>query len=201
MNRKELKQKALVSFKKNYWLCIGVFFAYTAIIGILSATVIGSIGVLILSGPFFGGLIVFMLNLTRKNEASLNDLFSGFNRFGQYLGTFLLQALFTFLWSFLFIIPGIIKGLAYSQAMYIAHDNPEMSASEALQKSQEMMKGHKWDLFILELSFIGWQILSIFTFGILNIFYITPYQNLTFTEYYEYLKSQTENVTINEADN
>ena len=89
------------------------------------------------------------------------------------LGMFLV-GLFTFLWTLLFIIPGIIKGYAYSLTSYILVDNPELSPNEARLKSIEMMRGHKWKLFGLDLSFIGWFLLCILSLGI-GLIWIEPY--------------------------
>lgn len=95
--------------------------------------------------------------------------------------------IFTLLWSLLFIIPGIIKAYSYRMAFFILADNPELSASEALQKSKEMMKGHKLDLFILDLSFIWWSLLVAITFGVALI-YVAPYVGATQANFYESLK-------------
>ena len=85
------------------------------------------------------------------------------------------------------IIPGIIKGIAYSQAMYILAENPEIGGREAISKSQEMMRGHKMEYFILLLSFIGWSILASLTFGLLYIWLI-PYMNATYANFYQSIK-------------
>lgn len=95
--------------------------------------------------------------------------------------------IFTLLWSLLFIIPGIIKAYSYRMAFFILADNPELSAGEALQKSKEMMKGHKLDLFILDLSFIWWSLLVAITFGVALI-YVAPYVGATQANFYESLK-------------
>lgn len=95
--------------------------------------------------------------------------------------------IFTILWSFLFVIPGIIKAYSYRMAFFILADNPELSANEALQKSKEMMKGHKLDLFVLDLSFIWWFLLVAITFGVASI-YVAPYIGATQANFYKSLK-------------
>lgn len=95
--------------------------------------------------------------------------------------------IFTILWSFLFVIPGIIKAYSYRMAFFILADNPEISANEALQKSKEMMKGHKLDLFVLDLSFIWWFLLVAITFGVASI-YVAPYIGATQANFYKSLK-------------
>ncbi len=91
------------------------------------------------------------------------------------IGTMLLMGLYIFLWALLLYIPGIIKSFSYSQTIYIKGENPNISASRAITLSRIMMDGHKGDLFYLHLSFIGWFILSMFTFNILSLVYVTPY--------------------------
>lgn len=99
----------------------------------------------------------------------------------------LLTLVFTFLWSLLFFIPGIIKTYSYSMSPYIMAENPNIGALEAITKSKEMMKGHKFELFILDLSFIFWYLLIPITFGFASI-YIAPYVNATRTNFYLKLK-------------
>lgn len=105
------------------------------------------------------------------------------------IGTGVLVMIFTYLWMLLLIIPGIIKALSYSQALYIKGENPNISASRAIELSKIMMNGHKWDIFYLNLSFIGWNILSSFTFGILGIVYVFPYYYAAHAFAYEEIKA------------
>ena len=92
-----------------------------------------------------------------------------------------------FLWSLLLVVPGIIKGYAYSQAFYLLNDNKKLGYKEALEESEKMMDGHKWELFVLQLSFIGWSLLAVLTCGI-GFLWLTPYMNTTLANYYEDLK-------------
>lgn len=103
--------------------------------------------------------------------------------------TMFLKDVFTILW-FLTIIGGFIKMYEYAMIPYILGDNPKMKWKEAFKLSKQMMKGNKWKLFVLDLSFIGWEILSLFTFGLLNIFYVNPYKVATNVELYEVLKKE-----------
>ena len=100
-----------------------------------------------------------------------------------------LQNLFLGLWTLLFIIPGIVKAYSYRMVPYILADNPEMSSTDIITKSREMMNGHKWDAFVLDLSFLGWLILTALTGGILGIFYVYPYIFETNAELYLALKN------------
>ena len=97
---------------------------------------------------------------------------------------------FTLLWSLLFIIPGIIKAYSYYMSMYILAENKGMSAREAISKSKQMMHGHKMELFVLELSFIGWGIVTAVTFGIAGI-YVHPYMQATMVNFYDSIKGYT----------
>ena len=94
-----------------------------------------------------------------------------------------LRGLFTFLWSLLFVIPGIIKGYEYMLIPYLLADNPQMDREEAFAKSKEMMDGNKWSLFCLDFSFIGWMILSACTFGIGDLF-LNPYTHMATAHFY-----------------
>jgi uncharacterized membrane protein len=105
-------------------------------------------------------------------------------------GMFLVM-LFTFLWSLLFIIPGIVKCFSYSMTPFILEEHPELSANEAIDHSRAMMKGHKFDLFWLLLSFIGWGFLCLFTFGI-GYLWLTPYMETSVAAFYEDVKADYE---------
>ncbi|MCL2052259.1 MAG: DUF975 family protein [Lachnospiraceae bacterium] len=101
-----------------------------------------------------------------------------------------LRGLFVFLWSLLLIIPGIIKYYEYRMMPFILAENPGLDTKSVFAKSKEMMTGNKWNAFVLDLSFIGWHFLGIFTCGLLNIFYSFPYQQSTNAELYEALRSK-----------
>lgn len=106
--------------------------------------------------------------------------------------------LYTFLWSLLFIIPGIVKSYEYRMIPYILGENPDMNREQAFAMSKQMMAGNKWNTFVLDLSFILWDLLGACTMGILHVFYIEPYKRLTDAGLYQTLKEQmiarTENV-------
>ena len=110
-----------------------------------------------------------------------------FKGYGKTLGVSLLMFLFTFLWTMLLIVPGIIKAISYSLAPFIIKDNPELTANQAINLSQKMMKGHKLRFFGLSLSFIGWGILCVFTLGIGNL-WLNPYMYTTFAAFYQDVK-------------
>ena len=106
------------------------------------------------------------------------------------------MGLFIFLWSLLFIIPGIIKSISYAMTPYILADCPDVKVRDALKLSMKMMKGHKMEYFILGLSFIGWILLSVVTAGLVNVFYTGPYMGSTFAAYYLALKKEAVNTGV-----
>ena len=103
----------------------------------------------------------------------------------------LLMRIFISLWSLLFIIPGIVKVFSYAMTPYILEENPELSANDAINRSRAMMRGHKFDLFWLWLSFIGWAVLSICTLGI-GLFWLAPYMETSVAAFYEDVKADYE---------
>lgn len=125
------------------------------------------------------------LILNRKEKPAMDEIAYAFkNGYGNTVLAMFCRRLFIFLWSLLFLIPGIIKSYEYRMVPYLLAENPKMSRKEAFKISKNLMDGNKWAVFVLDLSFIGWAILSVFTFGILNVFYVSPYIALTETELY-----------------
>ncbi len=215
INRIDLKEKAKVAFKANYSASVVAALVLvavtTAIVGSnvnvdinnadadVSAAVAGTGAVLAL---VFSLLNVFVFNplkvggylFFKKNnqeKADLNELIYAFkNNYANSLVTILLTDVFTFLWTLLFIVPGIVKSYSYAMVPFLIADHPDLQPMEVIKKSQQMMDGYKWQAFVLDLSFLGWQILSILTLGILGIFYVNPYYYQTKAGLYEFLKDQ-----------
>ena len=102
--------------------------------------------------------------------------------------TVFLRDLYIVLWGLLLIIPGIIKSYEYRMVNYILAENPEMNTKEVFAMSRDMMRGNKWRAFVLDLSFIGWHLLSLITIGLAGIFYVFPYRNMTNAALYEFLR-------------
>lgn len=178
INREELKQKA----KQQISGKIGILFLCTIIAGL-----VGGIIPLILTAPISIGMAMIYLNVTKGKKPEVVDVFKGFDIFGQSILLVILISVFTMLWSLLLVIPGIIKGLSYSMAPYVLAENPEMTALEALNRSKQIMSGHKMDLFVLYLSFIGWALLGCITFGLVYI-YVGPYMQATTANFYNQIK-------------
>lgn len=201
MNRSELKNKAKESLKGKYGdaiallvISFGISFVTGLIMGLsgldeTTTEFIGNIISVIISGLIGFGTISYFLKISRNESVTYKELFSKTNMFWSYIAIALLVGLFTMLWSLLFIIPGIIAAMSYSLVYYIKLDNPELSAIEVIGKSKEIMRGHKWDFFVLNLSFLGWGILGIFTLGILYL-WLVPYMQVTYANFYNKLKEE-----------
>ncbi len=244
-NRKDLKERAKIAFKANYWKCILVAIIMSLILGgdfspsvsnhydaqdienlVEQNTMMSPVDIRDYSTPeMFVFLAVFVIVVVLIVCAIaiplsiflLNPLIIGCRRYftlnlygpaqikeiGYCFDTKYLQNvkimffkdLFTFLWSLLFIIPGIIKSYEYRMIPYILAEHDEITMDEAFALSKKMMDGNKWAAFVLDLSFLGWHILSAFTFGILGIFYVSPYVYQTEAALYDSLK-QIENNNV-----
>lgn len=118
-----------------------------------------------------------------------------FNKYGKNVLGMFLVGLFTLLWMLLLVIPGVIKAFSYAMTPFILVDKPELSANQAIDLSRAMMKGHKFDLFWLELSFIGWILLSILTLGV-GFFWLIPYMYASISSFYEDVKAEYEQKTL-----
>ena len=142
--------------------------------------------------PLIVGCYRFFLQNSR-GPAELNELGAGFRGdWGNVVLVMFLKNLFLALWTMLFIIPGIVKAYAYRMVPYILKEHPELSGTQAITLSRQMMKGHKGDAFVLDLSFLGWIILSALTFGILHLFYVGPYIQATDAELYKVVRADYE---------
>lgn len=142
------------------------------------------------------GYMRYNLDLVdRQKEPELGSLFGYFRFWKTTAAARLLQGLYVFLWTLLFIIPGIVAGYSYAMTSYILAENPELTASEAIEASKQMMTGNRWRLFCLQFSFIGWDILSALTFGIGGL-WLTPYKQAATAAFYREV-SGTERVWEN----
>lgn len=205
MNRAELKAAAKSQIKDK----IGILFLITLIISvatglvtaILSFIPIGSMVANIVVAPAFTlSLTRVYLNVIKGIKPEVSDSFSGFDDFWSAFKVNFLVGLFTFLWSLLFFIPGIIKAYSYSMSNYILAENKGKPALKCIRESMAMTEGHKMELFVINLSFIGWGLLCSITFGIASI-WVIPYMNATFANAYSSLKALrfTEQQTAFEA--
>ncbi len=134
-------------------------------------------------------MLLFLDFIRGEKEKIVGKMFGFFKDYGRSFGITFMVYLYIFLWSLLLVIPGLIKALAYSMSYYISKDHPEYSIDECIEASKRMMDGHKWELFVLYLSFIGWILLSILTLGI-GFLWLAPYMDTTIAHYYEELKAE-----------
>lgn len=130
------------------------------------------------------GYFKFNLGLIRTKQAQIPTLFSMTKYMGRAITLYAFRSSFVALWSLLLIVPGIIAELKYAMAEYIMADDPEVSPFEAISMSKEMMDGHKWRLFCLQLRFMLWDLLSLLTLGIATI-WVNPYREASYAAFYE----------------
>ena len=202
------KNRALSALENKWGNFVLITFVYGFIIGITqvlsgdkdSPAILHLIGLVlfILALPLTWGYQTLFLGAVRGGEATAKDLFEGYNKelFSRVLTTTLLYYVYVLLWSLLLLIPGCIKSYSYAMTPYILKDNPEMKNNAAIEESMRMMDGHKLELFLLDLSFIGWAILSILTCCI-GFLWLVPYMNMAHVNFYEDLKKAS--VEVKEA--
>ena len=155
---------------------------------VVAAALIGTLLKIIVCNVFeVGGRSFYIENLYAV--PGVGKLLSAFRSgyYGNVVKTMFFRDLFTFLWSLLFIIPGIIKSYEYKMVPYLLAEYPDMDRKEVFARSRDMMYGQKWNTFVLDLSFIPWNILSTITFGLVGLFYVSPYQDATYAELYDAL--------------
>lgn len=131
------------------------------------------------------GFVIFTLHISRDEKAEFGNLFDGFGLFFRVLWLGILEGLLIFLWSLLLVVPGIVAAYRYRQALYLLLDHPERSAWQCLRESSALMSGHKWELFVLDLSFLGWAMLSAM-FAPVSI-WLDPYRAITNAGFYNRL--------------
>ncbi len=203
MNRAELKQAAKAQIKGN----IGMLFVITLLIGVIAGAASmllnlipgGSLVASIVITPALTlSLVRVYLNLLKGQKPAVGDTFTGFDDFWSAFKVQFLVGIFTFLWALLFVIPGIIKSYSYSMSTYILAENKGKPALECISESKQMTNGYKMDLFVLNLSFIGWMLLCGLTLGIAYI-WVGPYMTATYANAYNLLKSGKTPSIVEEA--
>ena len=171
---------------------VAIYLAIIAVIVGIALFILGSIVEV--------GYMKFNLDLVdRQKEAEIGTMFGYFQFWKTTACASLLQSVYVLLWSLLFIIPGIIAGYSYAMTSYILAENPDLTASEAIERSKQMMSGNRWRLFCVQISFIGWDILSaLLTFGIGSL-WITPYKQAATAAFYREVSGTERIITPNEA--
>lgn len=188
-------------FNSIYNLFSGVSIIIVVLISICLA-LIGTVLKVLIFNPIVIGKNNFFMGI-RENDRKVGDIFFLFkeSKFIKPAITMFFVDLFTFLWTLLLIIPGIVKSYEYFMIQYILSENPDIDRKRAFELSRYMMDGQKWETFVLDLSFIGWDILSGITFGLVGIFYVNPYKESTYAELYAKLREnaiQNEFTDVNE---
>lgn len=170
------------------WMATLAIFGITfIIIFILIMTAVILIDVFICNPVEVGCKRYFLRNLNEKAQVG-NIGYAFDNNYKNITKTMFFRDLYTVLWTLLLIIPGIVKSYEYEMIPYLLAENPQMTKEQAFAESKRMMTGQKWRAFVLDLSFIGWNILSALTLGILGIFYVQPYMDATHAALYEALR-------------
>ena len=201
MNTAELKANAKEQLRGKWAVAIGTVLVANILIdsdviykvsekfGLIGLSISCSLISLFLGGVISVGLCKFLLDMTTKREEPrFETLFSQFNIYLKTLGLNILITLSVCIGTILFIVPGIIVGLMFSQSYYILSEDPSKSITQCIKESVDMMNGHKWDLFYLELTFIGWWLLTAITVGIAGL-WVAPYVKVTETNFYLSIKN------------
>ena len=188
LDNKSIRAEARNRLSGNWSQPIGVFAIYLLITVVLqNIPFVGPIALIFITGPLTLGLAIYFLNFLKDEESNLNQLFEGFKNYGGVLVTYLLYSIYILLWTLLFIIPGIIAQMKYSQVWFIMAEDSEISGNDALMKSKKMMDGFKMQFFLLALSFFGWILLAMLTCGI-GLLWVIPYMQTSYAKFYEALK-------------
>lgn len=189
MNNYELRLKAREALSGKWGAAVIVVFIYGLIGSALNALFTGIfiIPMFLVTVPLTYGLRYAYLKLIRGDAPKVEDLFTGFRDYIRVVVTGVLMSVFIFLWSLLLIVPGIIAAISYSMTYFILMDDKDITYNDAIKLSKEMMNGHKMQFFLLMLSFIGWWLLSVLTFGI-GFLWLGPYIDTSIAALYEELK-------------
>ena len=192
----ELRAEARAALQGKWPMAAVAALIYSVIAGGLSAIpAIGSLASLFVGLPIAYGLAILMWGVYKGKDIDFGVLFEGFQDYKRIFVTKMLQSIYTVLWTFLLIVPGIIKSYSYAMTDYILKENPEMNNNAAIDKSMALMEGHKMRLFMLDLSFIGWALLAVLTFGI-GFFFLQPYIQVAHAAFYEDLKAQSGDANV-----
>lgn len=186
MSNAEMKNRSKQILAGNWGLAIAVAVVGTVIT--MAAASLRGIGSALVSGPVSVGVCGIYLRLLRGDEPEFSEMFDGFRNFVNTFIAGLLISVLVAVFTILLVVPGIIKALAYSQAYCILHDHPDMDGWSALKASEQMMVGHKMELFELYLSFLPWMLLCVFVWP--AILYVGPYMGMTMAQYYEKISAQ-----------
>ncbi len=186
--RQEIKQQARDCLREQRGSCIGIYLLSMLVTGVLSVCTMG-LGALVLIPVAQVATSGFFAAVYAGESRSVSQWFNSmFDHFTRKMGGYLWMLLWVFLWMLVLYIPGFVKAIAYSMTPYILSECPRVKARDALRLSMRMTRGYKMDIFVAQLSFLGWMLLSAFTFGILQAVHVGPYMSLTMGGIYQELK-------------
>lgn len=167
------------------------FFAIVVVAAIVLSFIVAVSAVVVeifVVNPLYVGIMRFYVR-SFDTKPQYKEFFYAFeNNYKNVTGIMFLRDLYTILWALLLIVPGIVKSYEYYMVPYLVAENPAIETKDAFAYSRMMMKGQKWKTFVLDLSFLGWRILSAMTFGVLGIFFVEPYSRLTSAALYRRLR-------------
>ena len=193
MTRIEIKEKAKAQlggkiFGSKWLIALVVDLIVTVILGAGAGVTLGLL-IIVLTGVMnYGHAYVYLKNARDGEQMEIGDVFKGFNSdFGDLFLLGFMQSLFIALWSILLVVPGIVKSYSYARAYYLKVDHPEMNWKDCITESRNLMQGHKWELFVLDLSFIGWYIVGALCLGV-GTLWVSPYHNSARALFYESIK-------------
>lgn len=187
-----LMKMARESLEDRWALAVGVCFLNVIItIAVQLIPLVGILISLFITGPLTLGLVIFSLSISKDEEASVEQLFEGFNHLGKSIGAYIVISIIISIGILLLIIPGIIAALSVSMTFYIIADDDSIGVLDAIKKSNEMMNDHRWKLFYLYLRFFGWGIACLLTFG-LGFLWLIPYIQVSVAKFYEDIKDNNE---------
>ena len=183
-----LMRKARESLEGKWDIAIGTFVVYLVLTFFVQLIPFAGIIIgLFVNGPIAIGLVIFSLSLARNKKAKLEQIFEGFQDYSRAVEAYILLFAKVFVWTLLFIVPGVIAALSYAMTYYILVEDPKIGAMEAIKKSIRMMEGSKEKLFRLNLRFFGLGLLCILTLGI-GFLWLIPYMHVTYAKFYEDIK-------------
>ena len=186
----QLRAEARQALQGKWPMAAVAALIYSFVAGGLSAIpFIGGLCSLLNGLPVAYGIAIVMFGVFKGKDVDFGVLFEGFQDYSRIFVTKLLQGIYTALWSLLLVVPGVIKYYSYAMTDYILKEEPEMKNNAAIEKSMAMMENNKMKLFLLDLSFIGWALLAIVTFGI-GFLFLQPYMQVSRAAFYEDLKAQ-----------
>lgn len=194
MNYGNIRQEALSNLD-SYWVRMGIiwiiisFNSWALNYAISFQTRYSFLACFIIGGPFILGICRILMKIEKREHFEIKEILDGFREFSRSVTAFLLICFYVLVWSLLLVVPGIIELLSLSMTFFILAEDPEITPRAAMQKSRELMQGHKKELFYLTLSFIGWILIAFFICG-LGFLLLNSYMGMAFLIFYRRISEQ-----------